>query len=109
MKKNILSVVMILAFISIASMSNAQTKTPDVTKRQENQQERIAQGVQNGELTARETKHLEGREAKIQHDKKEAKADGKVTPRERAKLQREENRTSRAIHRQKHDAQVRRH
>ena len=36
-----------------------------------------------------------------------AKADGKVTAQERAKLRREENRTSRAIYRQKHDAQTR--
>ena len=34
-----------------------------------------------------------------------AKSDGVVTPAERAKLQREENRTSRDIYRQKHDEQ----
>ncbi|MFI5152153.1 MAG: hypothetical protein ACHQET_02385, partial [Chitinophagales bacterium] len=57
------------------------------------------------ELTPRETEHLEAREAKIQHDKRIAKSDGTVTPAERARLNREENRTSRAIYRQKHDAQ----
>jgi hypothetical protein len=35
------------------------------------------------------------------------KADGKFTPAERAKINREQNRTSRAIYRQKHDAQHR--
>ena len=85
----------------------AQTHTPNVTKRQENQQARIAQGVKSGSLTPRETEHLEAREAKIQHDKRMAKSDGKVTHAEREKLHREENRTSRAIYRQKHDAQHR--
>jgi len=107
MKKKLIGSTLILAFIGIASAASAQTATPRVTKRQENQQERIGQGVKSGELTAKETEHLEAREAKIQHDKKEAKADGTVTRSERAKLHREENRTSRAIHRQKHDGQVR--
>ena len=109
MKKNIIAAGLILAFLGLTSVTNAQTKTPNINKRQERQQERIAQGVKSGELTAKETEHLEAREAKIQHDKKEAKADGKVTGKERAKLEREENRTSRAIHSQKHDAQVRHH
>ncbi|PWU04642.1 MAG: hypothetical protein C5B52_01250 [Bacteroidetes bacterium] len=91
----------------LAATGFSQTKTPGVTKRQEHQQERIANGVKDGELTAKETKHLEAREEKIQADKKEAKADGKVTKKEREKLQKEENRTSRAIYHQKHDAQKR--
>ena len=107
MKKNFISAGLLFAFVTIASAGFAQTKTPVIKERQENQQKRIAEGVKSGELTAKETKHLEGREVKIQKDKKEAKADGVVTKQERAKLRREENRTSRAIYRQKHDAQVR--
>jgi len=107
MKRKLFSATLVLAFIGIASVASAQTATPNVTKRQENQQARIAQGVKSGQLTAKETEHLEAREAKIQHDKKVAKSDGTVTPAERAKLQREENHTSRAIYRQKHDAQKR--
>lgn len=107
MKTNLIAAGLVLAFVSVASLSNAQTQTPVVKERQENQQKRIGEGVKDGELTAKETKHLETREVKIQHDKKEAKADGVVTTRERAKLNREQNRASRAIYRQKHDAQVR--
>ena len=107
MKKNFIAAGLLLAFVSVAAVSNAQTQTPVVKERQENQQKRIAEGVKDGELTAKETKHLEGREVKIQKDKKEAKADGVVTPQEKAKLHREQNRASRAIYRQKHDAQVR--
>src|SRR5215813_10095410 len=106
MKKNIIVAGLVLVFLGLASVTNAQTKTPNIHKRQERQQARIANGVKSGELTAKETEHLAAREAKIQHDKKEAKADGKVTRKEKAKLEREENRSSRAIYRQKHDAQV---
>lgn len=107
MKKYFITAACIIGLAAIASTGFSQTKTPRVHKRQVNQQARIADGVKDGELTKRETARLETREAKIQHDKKEAKADGVVTKRERAKLHREQNRTSRAIHRQKHDAQTR--
>jgi len=105
MKRKLFASALILALIGIGSAASAQTATPRVTKRQANQQARIGQGVKSGELTPKETQHLEAREAKIQHDKKVAKSDGTVTPAERAKLNHEENRTSRAIYRQKHDAQ----
>jgi hypothetical protein len=103
MKKAIL-VCMLLAF-GIAGAS-AQTATPRVTKRQVNQQERIANGVKSGELTPRETRRLERQQGKIAADKAKAKSDGVVTPQERAKLTREQNRASRHIYHQKHDAQT---
>ena len=84
----------------------AQTATPKLDQRQANQEKRIEQGVASGQLTPRETTRLEKREGKLQADKLNAKADGKVTAAERRKLQREANRDSRAIHRQKHDAQT---
>lgn len=107
MKKKLISATAFLAMLFITSATFAQAKTPRITRRQAHQQERIAQGVHSGELNHRETARLEKREAKIQHDKREAKSDGVVTRRERAKLRHEENRTSRAIHRQKHDRQTR--
>ena len=107
MKTKLLASMFIIAFLSISSIGKAQTATPVVKERQVNQQERIGQGVKSGELTPGETQRLEGREAKIQHDKKAAKADGTVTAAERAKLHREQNRTSKAIYRQKHDGQTR--
>lgn len=107
MRTKLLSAALIIAFVSFASTGFAQTHTPRVTHRQVHQQKRIAHGAKSGELTKRETAHLEARQAKVRHDKRVAKSDGKVTPRERAKLNREQNRTSRAIYRQKHDTQTR--
>lgn len=103
MKRNLISAFVLTILITGASM--AQTATPVVKERQKNQQVRIAQGVKSGELNPEETKRLEAREAKIQHDKVKAKSDGVVTHHERKKIKREQNRTSRAIKRQKHDDQ----
>ncbi len=89
------------------SATQAQSKTPGVTKRQINQQKRIAQGVKSGELTKREVIKLEKNAAQLQRQKKKAKADGVVTPKERVKLHRKANSNSRKIYKQKHDPQKR--
>jgi len=91
-----------------AQTQNVNPKS-EVGQRQRNQQERIAQGVKSGQLNPRETARLEGREAAIHkevHNDRVANG-GKLTPAEKAKVNRQENRTSRAIYRQKHDAQHR--
>jgi hypothetical protein len=86
-----------------SALASAQTATPHVTKRQLKQQARIEQGLKSGELTAGEAKRLELQQGKIQADKAKAKSDGVVTPAERAKLAREQNRASRRIYRLKHN------
>jgi hypothetical protein len=96
-----------LAAVLFTGMLTAQEATPRVNKRQRVQQERIEQGAKSGELTKQEVRRLEVREGKVQADKIEAKADGKVTPAERRKLNREMHRNSKAIARQKHDGQKR--
>jgi hypothetical protein len=92
--------------LSTAPVFADTTATPRIDQRQANQAERVDQGVQSGALTARETRTLDAREGKIAADKAAAKADGNVTPAERAKLRGEERRTSRAIFRKKHNARV---
>jgi hypothetical protein len=61
--------------------------------------------VASGALNEKEAARLKKREAKIAADTAAAKADGTVTKAERAKLHNEQNRASRAIGKQKHDAQ----
>lgn len=102
MKKLIIAASMMAFTVAYVS---AQTSTPVVDQKQQNQNARIDQGVKSGELTHKEAAHLNAREAKIQHDKRVAKADGKVTPAEKAKLHREQKRTSHAIVKEKHDEQ----
>ena len=78
-----------------------------INAREHREQQRINQGIRSGELTRREARRLEAGLARIRIDERYARADGNVTPRERARLERELNRESRGIFRQKHDGQDR--
>jgi hypothetical protein len=90
-----------------AALQNTNPKT-EVGKRQENQQDRIAQGVKSGQLTAGEAAHLEKREAAINKEVKYDRAanGGKLTPAERRQVNRQQNRTSNAIYRKKHNGRT---
>jgi hypothetical protein len=87
----------------------AQATTPTtntVGERKENQQDRIAQGVKSGQLTAGETKNLEGREANLN---REIHADrtangGKLTSAERQQINNQQNNLSKSIYADKHNA-----
>jgi hypothetical protein len=94
---------LLVAALAITSIAQAQTRTPVINQRHHNQERRINQGVRSGQLTRNEARHLRTREARINHDKRMAKADGHVTVAERRHLRREQNRTSRAIYRKKHN------
>ena len=78
----------------------------EVGERERNQQERIAQGVKSGQLTAGETANLEKREAAINKEVRNDRAEngGKLTASERRQINRQENRMSGAIYRKKHNA-----
>jgi hypothetical protein len=94
--------------VLVASMSVytfAQTATPVIKGRQENQQDRIQNGVRNGSLTRREAARLRDRKQETRQDIKEAKVDGVVTHEERADIKQDQKQTSKAIYRQKHDGQ----
>ena len=91
MKTVKLSLSALVLSIFISSIASAQTATPVINERQLNQHERIKEGQESGQLTRKEARHLKMREAKIRHDKREAKADGVVTPQEKTKIEREIN------------------
>jgi hypothetical protein len=76
-----------------------------VNQRRENQQDRIAQGVRSGQLTARETANLEHKEARLNARVRDDREDhnGHLTARERANVNRTENHLSRDIYRDKHN------
>ena len=98
------SMLIVLALVATAP---AFASTPRLNAREHNQMARIHQGVQSGELTRPEARHLRAGEARLNYNEARAKADGVVTPAERARLHNEANRESARIYRQKHDAQDR--
>lgn len=94
-----------LSAFAQATSSAPTSTTPRVDQRQANQEQRIQQGVQSGQLTNQEAARLEKGQDRVARMEEKAKADGKVTPQERKRLQHAENVQSRHIEREKHDRQ----
>ena len=91
---------------SSATPAPAEKPKPTIAQRKENQQDRIANGVQSGQLTAGETGNLEKKEAAIN---KETAADraangGKLTSAEKVQVNRQQNQMSKQIYADKHNA-----
>jgi hypothetical protein len=89
------------------SQADAGTRDPRVNARQQNQHQRVKQGVQSGELTRRETGALAREQRDIRQLERAYKSDGTLTRSERVDLHQEQNQASRHIYNQKHDAQDR--
>jgi hypothetical protein len=79
---------------------------PTVAQRKENQQDRIAQGVKSGQLTAGETANLETKEAAINGETKADRAanGGQLTAAEKAQINKQQNGVSKQIYADKHNA-----
>jgi hypothetical protein len=103
--KNIMKTVLGASAVMLLSTAlyAGPTDVPVIQQREQNQQKRIDQGVKSGELTPREAGKLEAKQAQIKQDEVRMKSDGKLTAKERRKLKAEENRSSRDIHRKKHN------
>ena len=90
--------------ILAVTMAGAGLQAQEIRNRQERQQDRIAQGVQSGALTPRETARLEGREANLNRTiRRDRRIGGGLSLQERQKINRRQDRLSRDIYRQKHD------
>lgn len=103
-----LTVATTLTIASLGAFAQAASAPtmPRVDQREVNQDKRIQQGVASGQLNAKETYRLEKEQAVINKAEANAKADGKVTKQERRKLHHMQDRASKDIHNQKHDAQT---
>ena len=97
----------ILAAVLTVTGATAIADTPALDKREDNQKDRIEQGVKSGELTRPETRRLARSEHRLERNEARAKSDGVMTGRERARLHNEAGRNSARIYRQKHDRQRR--
>jgi hypothetical protein len=104
--KNIMTCVMTGALL-LGGVSSALADN-EVNERQRNQQERIGKGVENGSLTPHETEHLEKQEAAIHHEVKTDRKDngGTLTAKERRQVNRQQNRESARIYRDKHNGKT---
>jgi hypothetical protein len=86
--------------------ASSQRMQADV-QRNINQQDRIKQGVQSGALTNKEASNLERSQARIDRKEARAGANGHVSAKEQARIQKAENKQSNKIYREKHNNRTR--
>ena len=104
----LLGVLSATALQSAPAQAATAKHSHSINARQKDQQKRIFDGIHNGSLTNHEAANLENRQDNIDRAQARDHASGdKFTKRERAQIERRENRVSRDIYRQKHDAQHR--
>lgn len=71
--------------------------------REQNQQQRIRDGVRSGELTRNEAEHLREQQQRVDARQHQARRDGVVTRREARRIDEAQDRANRSIARQKND------
>ena len=96
------------AILAQSTAAPATTTTPvhrTINQRKENQQDRIAQGINKGTLSASEASHLEKQESAINREEHNMRAqdNGHLTKQDRRTLRHQQNQESRRIYRTKHD------
>ena len=89
-----------------STTTSTPAKQPTVAQRKENQQDRIANGVKSGQLTAGETANLESKEAAINGETRADRAanGGKLTPSEKQQIHKQQDQVSKQIYQDKHNA-----
>jgi hypothetical protein len=103
------SAALIVLVMPAAFAQQAPDSVPaTINQRKENQQDRIANGVKDGQLTPRETANLENKESALNHEEHNMRAadDGKLTGADRARLTHQQNVLSRQIYDKKHNGRV---
>jgi hypothetical protein len=85
-----------------------QSGQPTIQQRKENQQDRIANGVSDGQLTAGETSNLEKKESQLNQEERDMKAqdNGHLTSADRTVLNQQQNQLSNQIYQDKHNSAV---
>lgn len=75
----------------------------EIKKRQVKQQARISEGIESGELNQNEIRNLEQEQNRIRKFKRKSLSDGKLTVRERVKIDNMQDRAGKHIYGSKHN------
>jgi hypothetical protein len=121
----LLSVALTALLLPVAAQDNSQTMSPagtaptqgsptttpekrTINQRKENQQDRIANGVGSGQLTAGEATNLEKKESELNQEERDMKAldNGHLNNTDRSILQKQQNQLSNQIYKDKHNGAV---
>lgn len=103
MNKSSLSIALVVAAFMGTAAWAAPPQTQEVTQRDLNQQDRIEQGVQSGQLSTREAGKLEKDESHLDNMEARDLKNGKLSPQETARINAAQNRVSNQIHADKHN------
>jgi len=99
MKRITSTIIAALALMTFASIASAHPATRRADARQHRQHVRIHEGVRCGDLTRYEARRLGKGQAHVRRMERRMKSDGSVSLRERARLDRAQDRQSRRIYR----------
>jgi hypothetical protein len=104
-----ISAIAILALTTSAIFAQSAPTSQSIQQRKANQQNRVAHGLRSGQMTAHETGNVERRESSINHQEHNMRRadNGHLTAADKAKLNHRQNRVSKSIYRDKHNAAVR--
>ena len=97
------------ALVAAPAFTLAQNPQHHIAARKAHQQQRIGNGVKSGQLTPKETAHLERQEHAINREEHAMRAqnNGHLTAQDRRTLARQQNKESKRIYRDKHNDRVR--
>jgi uncharacterized membrane protein YebE (DUF533 family) len=96
----------LLAGLALAAGGALAQGTYHEDERNANQEARIQQGEADGTITPREGAQLQRQQHQIRRAERHAAANGDVSPAERARIQRMQNHASRSIERKEDNAHV---
>jgi len=105
MKK--ISLILLAGVVATLVSSAALAGTPRIDRREAWQRARIAEGRRSGDLTRGEAARLHAGQRRVHRMERRAGADGLLTRGERRRIERAQDRESRAIYRLKHNARRR--
>jgi hypothetical protein len=101
MKKSIIAAVIATTF-TLPAYALAQS-SPRIDKRQENEENRIKDGIDSGQVNQKEARRLRKGQEHIQNMEDKARSDGKVTKKEKARIEGAQDEQSKRIYRDRHD------
>ena len=98
-------IVLALAITGLFSTAAFAQSAASEIERNVNQQQRIEQGLQSGQLNTREAARLERGESRVESMEAKAMKDGTLSDAEKNRINQAQNKVSRDIYQEKHDAQ----
>ena len=102
--KRFTGVIMTGALLVLTLAHPILARAGEIEERQKRQQERIGEGISSGQLKPKEAIKLEAEEGKIRREKRRFKRnDGKLGPKEKVKLNKDLDKASKDIYKEKHD------